>query len=180
MTVSFTLQLPSQDVGAATALVRFTALGGNGFNAPKGMYTIRNFSSTGDATAGSHTHSIIMDPNYCSMVAYSSMLIAASAAARDVRFSLVGPAVPLQAVGTNIPRIFSVGGHINYTWMPPAFINPGKEDEVPTLQVAVLNVDTETLAMNAVIYLYDIRAREASSFGDLIAARGGMYQGPSV
>jgi hypothetical protein len=141
------------------------------------MYTIRNFATSGDATGDDHTLSVVMDPNYCSMVGYAAMQIGTSAANRSIHWQLAGPAVPAQFLNATLNRIDGVidGSQIAHTWMPPTFVCPGGASEVPTLVISALNIDTEVLNMNAVIFLFDIRARESALYAHLIAARGATY-----
>jgi len=175
LAVTATLQLP--DVPSPAGQVRFVALGGNGFAAPKAMYTVRNFSVNGDATGDDQTLSVIMDPTYCSMIGYCSMQIATSAANRAIHWAVAGPTTPAALLNATISRIDGDidGSQIAHTWMPPALINPGGADEVPTLKLSVLNIDTEILNLQCTIFLFDIRARESAIYANLIAARGGMY-----
>lgn len=153
------------------------ALGGDGFTSPKGMYTITNFLITGDGTAGSKRLEIIMDPDYCSMVGYASMT-EPSTALMDLRWTLVGApggAVPLQVRVQRVVNIStSVGVQISDMWLPPATINPGTADQVPTLAIQIANVDLLVMQMHAVIFTYDIRAREDARYAALVAARGGI------
>lgn len=144
------------------------------------MYTLRNFASNGDALGGEHTLNVIMDPNYCSMVGYATMLVEPSASRRDVHWSLSGTAVPLQSLNVSLEPINGVlaGPAVTYTWMPPAMINPGEANQVPTLTVSTQNVEDEVLNLQGVFFLFDIRARESSIYAHLIAARGGMYNNP--
>lgn len=173
-----TLQLPDQPSPAG--VVQYVALGGNGFSAPRGMYTIRNFASTGDALGGEHTHNIIMDPDYCSVIAYATMQIDVSAGNRAIHWQIASTAVPLQAENTVVRPVSSglAGSQIVHTWMPPAFINPGSASEVPTLVCSVVNVEDEILNLNVVVLTFDIRARESALYDRLIGSRGGMYTGP--
>jgi len=172
MSVEFTLQLPDNPSPAGTT--RFVALGGNGFTAPKGVYLVRNFASSGDATAGSHKHNIIMDPDYCSMLGYASFLFGAGGDA-DFKMTLVSSAVPLMVVAGSTTAVNSALGPQNsFTWLPPAAITPGSAAQVPTLLFSVLNVDTAVFSCNANIFIYDIRCREDERYQDLVAARGGI------
>ena len=142
-----------------------------------GMYTLRNFAITGDATGGEHTLSVIMDPNYCSMLGYASMQIDLSAANRGLHWQFASSAVPAQFENITLARLASgiQGAQIAHTWMPPSMINPGGVDQVPTLICSVVNTDTEILNLQAVIFLFDIRARESALYSHLIAARGAQY-----
>lgn len=182
MSVIATLQLGKDATpSSGTAVVTRIALGGNGFSAPAAMYAVRNFAVTGDATSGEHTLQVTMDPTYCSMVGYATMQLSA-AVLPDVHWQLSGPAVPMVGMNLQIAGIGAAvaGSPVIHTWLPPAMINPGNQDEVPTLELSVLNVDTVILNLNAVVFLFDIRARESALYAMLIAARGGMYQGPQT
>ncbi len=140
------------------------------------MYTVRNFASTGDATGGVHSHSIIFDPNYCALLNYAQVNVTGPAADIDVVWLLSGPAVPAQTRAGARERTGSAIGVVTVRdlWLPPAFICPGEDAQVPTLSVSLVNADTEILSMNAVIFLFDIRARESARYSDLVAARGGI------
>jgi len=175
MAITNTVQLPAQP--SPTGTTRFTALGGNGFSAPKGMYQVRNFASTGDGVGGAHTHEIIMDPDYCSMIGYCTMLVNPAAGATQFAWNLVSADVPAQVItGSVTPISVTIDGPaVSDLWMPPAFVSPGGPD-APTLRISKVEILNEVLTLNAVIFIFDIRAREFSKYGDLIAARGGMYE----
>lgn len=171
MSVTATINLPE----AAT----YIALGGNGFTAPKGMYTVSNFVSTGDASGGAHQLNIVMDPTYTSMVGYASMN-SNPVAAIVLRWTLVGPvggSTPLQV--RNLLSFFSSStinaATVNDLWVDmPALILPGGDDQVPTLSITVVNADGINVQLHAVIFIYDIRAREDARYGQLVASRGGI------
>jgi len=179
MSVTSTIQLGKDAVpSSGTAVLTRTALGGNGFSAPASMYALRNFAINGDSGGGQQTLTVIMDPTYCTMIGYASMQIDVSAQNRAVHWQYAGgPAVPAQFINVSLTRVDNTvfGAQICHTWMPPSFISPGGAANVPSLVVSVLNIDTEILNLNAIFFLFDIRARESAAYAHLIAARGAMY-----
>lgn len=176
MAVTATVQLP--DNPSPAGVVRFVPLGGNGFTAPFAMYTVRNFAISGDGSGGDHTLSVIMDPKFCSVVAYASMQIDVASANRAIHWQLSSAAVPPQFLNATLTRVDASlsGSQIAHTWMPPAWINPGTAGQAPTLLISVDNVNTEVLNLNMAVLLFNIRARESVLYQHLIAARGGSYQ----
>lgn len=166
---------------AGSAVLTRVALGGNGFSAPSAMYALRNFATNGDASGGEHTLSVIMDPDYCSMVGYATMQVDSNTT-RDIHWQLSSPAVPVMALNLKLlPVAIAISGSgLMHTWMPPAMINPGNKNEVPTLVISSLNIEDEVLNLNLVVFIFDIRAREVSTYAQLIGARGGMYMNPQT
>lgn len=175
--VNTSFTLPGQP---ATGTNQFIALGGDGFTSPKGMYLVKNFTSTGDAGGDENEILINMDPDYCCMIAFATVLVQPAAADREMRLVIVGDQVPLMVTAPLVNAISAdIGGsQCSYTWMPPAFINPGG-DGAPSLSARVANTLAEVLSLNAAIYIYDIRARESFPYAGLIAARGGSYESSS-
>lgn len=176
MSVIATVTLPDNPSPAGE--VKLVPLGGNGFTSPFAMYTLRNFAIAGDATGSEHTLNVIMDPRYCSIVAYASMQIDVSAADRAIHWQLTSGAVPPQFLNGHLTRNDAgiLGAQIAHTWSPPAWISPGTSPQAPTLTISVFNVDTEILNMACAVLLFNIRARESVLYQHLISARGGQYQ----
>jgi len=171
LAVTTSLQLPDNPSPAGS--IEFIALGGNGFNAPKGQYVIKNFATSGDATGGAHTLSMAFDPSYCAMVQYATFLHA-TVVSLAFKFNIVSSAVPAQLLQGDVVSISStISTQKGLTWNPPAMILPGTPT-APTLSISVLNIDTAVLTLNASIFVYDIRAREDSRYQELVAARGGI------
>lgn len=178
MAVLNTFTLPGQPAQGAGlgGVATFTPLGGDGYTAPRGMFTVTNMVSTGDATGGAHSNEIVMDSRYCSMVSYASMT-GPNAADIDIRWSLVasvGGVVPLMVRTLAVDRMGAAidAATINDLWLPPAFIMPGSDPA--TLRIAVINADTITMQLHAVIFIYNINARQKVPYGMLTAPRGGI------
>lgn len=171
--VSSSFTLPNQP---ANGVVTQVPLGGDGYTAPFAMYTVVNFATTGDATGGAQTMNMVMDNRYCALLGYASMTSTAPADI-DIRWSLVGVlggTVPLMVRAASIDRISSTvtTATVNDTWLPPAFIMPGADPA--TLTLAVINTDTLIVQVHAVIFLYNINARQKMPFGILAEPRGGI------
>jgi len=155
-----------------TGTLERIALGGNGFTAPQAEFLIRNVQSASDGTgSGSNSIQIGMDPNYCWMVAYMSATVTqASSADNDWRFQLVGARVPTQLITPLVNSLGRVTAQIGTTWLPPASVNTG----AATLSLFVPSVGTDLLNVSAAIFVFDIRAREAVPYWNLVNARGGI------
>ncbi len=172
MALSGSVQLPNNP---SVGTVRGFALGGNGFSAPKFMYQLKNFSQTGDAGGGSNTLSVVMDPDYCSLIVYATAQVEPAGSLHDVKWKITGDRLPVMVATPRVKDISSAfPEQISNTWIPPPFVLPGGDD-LSTLSVAVLNILAEVLSINCVVYLFDIRARETTPMHQLIASVGGMY-----
>lgn len=164
--------LPSQPSG--TGDVQFIPLGGDGFTAPHAAYTVRNFSSTGDATGGRVTQDIFMDPRYCSMISWVvSQIEQAIPADADCRISIDGSEQPGQVYAQNIKAAAAALGvqTISCQFSPRPFIYPG--GGAPRIHTSQANVNGDEYTLDCLIYLFNIRVRETTPFGWLLAAAGG-------
>lgn len=173
MAVSETIVLPNQP--SSGRLTRIP-LGGDGFYAPTAAYAVTNFALTGDVSGGAVTHLVTMDNRFCSLVSWISFTIAqATAADADFRVSIGGTTgiIPVfvennAAVATSaVVNALTVGKTI----VPPPAVLPGGGDP-GIIAVRTLNVDTDVVTMNAMIYIFNIRAREKTPMGPLLWARG--------
>ncbi len=150
-------------------------LGGNGFTAPIAAYQITGHAVTGDASSGAATLAVTMDNRYTSLISYVTFSVAqATAADADFRATIssgtVWPTMSDSGLITAIAALVS-GQTVTRTWEPPPAILPGGAT-TPTLQIQMLNVDTNVVSMSALIYVFDIRSRELTPMGPLLWARG--------
>lgn len=151
-------------------------LGGDGFTAPIAAYAISNHAVTGDSGGGTATLRINMDPRYCALVSWMSSSVnqgtSADADFRRLLSSNAGQGIPLLAengVATAVAAAF--GLEVQSLWNPPAAILPGSGD-FGIATYSWVNVENDVYALNAYIYLFDIRVRETTPMGPLLWARG--------
>lgn len=155
--------------------VRYIPLGGDGFSSPFAAYSVDGHQVVGDASGGSATLRVEMDPRFCSLTAFSVLQVQqATPADIGVRMGLNGGSYPGQnntVVMTNIGAVSIVS--VSHTFVPVPVVMPGgANDAVIALGAAILNVLADILTFNAMIYLFDIRARELTPMGPLLWARG--------
>lgn len=160
--------------GSGGTLQRF-ALGGDGMRSPKGVYVIRSVGATGDGTGSGHLSvQMGLDPDFVSMLGYVSCSISqATPADAIVKFQHVGAL--MATMQENILASASVAAvvpEIATTWSPPAMLIPGVTPG--TTSIFVDNVGTDVVLLNAMIFLFDIRAMEEIPIDLLVAARGGV------
>lgn len=171
--IAETLTLPAQP--ASGTLTRLN-LGGDGFRAPIAAYSLEAMTLTGDVSGGSLRFLINMDARFCTLMAYSAFAIAqGSKSNADFRYILGGDTVPgQQLTGTTTAINLTVHGTNNgFTWYPKPFVLPGGGQN-SNLQLDVLNVDDDVVAMNGIFYLFDIRVRELTPMGPLLWAAGAI------
>lgn len=171
MSVSSAVTLPAQPT---SGVVRYVPMGGDGFYSPQAAYHVSNHAVTGDASGGNATLQVVMDDRHCSLLSYLTIsIIQGTSADADVRLSLASGQTPLQAFQGPVVAISAtvIGQTITKTWNPPAYLIPGGPN-VGTIECRALNVDGDVYRIGALIYLFDIRAREETPMGPLLFSRG--------
>ncbi len=171
--VTTTLTLPGQP---AAGTVEYVPLGGDGFYSPIAAYSLANIGATGAVGGGALTVRVNMDTRYCSLISYVSIgLVQATPADVEVRFTIADtkarvPRLVEQGDVTFVDSDISVAT-IAKTWNPPATVLPGGTI-APFVQLVVVNIDADIMNLDALIYLFNVRARELTPMGPLLWARG--------
>lgn len=171
ISVASVVTLPAQPT---VGTVRYIPLGGDGFSAPIAAYAIAGHAVTGDAGGGNASMRIIMDNRYTSLVSWCTMAnIQVASADADFRIILFGPGVPTQVDAGVITAISATvqPTTISRQWNPTPTILAGG-DAVASISFIMLNVNLDVLDLSALIYLFDLRARELTPMGPLLWARG--------
>ena len=173
------LQLPNSP---ALGTVTYLPLGGDGFTAPFAAWSVANFETAHTAT-GRVEQAILMDPRYCSLIAWCTTSVAqAITADQDVRITIPSPTsrvYPEQNFQGNVESVVSVlgGRDVEVQWQPTPFILPGglrstTSADVPRITARWPNVVNDSSFMDLLVYLFDIRVREVTPMGPLLWARG--------
>lgn len=168
-----TVTLPAQPTAGN---VTYIPLGGDGFQAPQGAYSINGHAVTGDAGGGVAQLRINCDARYCSLISWTNGFIAQGTPA-DVEFrttmsSISGAGVPLMThSGITVALVAAFVVEINELWNVPPVILPGAGDP-GTLLWTWVNTLADVYSCSAMIYLFDIRVRELTPMGPLLWARG--------
>lgn len=171
--ISFTL--PAQP---STGSVKYVPLGGDGFVSPFAAYAVRGVGVTGAAGGGSATLTINMDDRFCSLVQYVSWS-ADQVASADAEYR-----TRIASLDGNTPILIDVGdvtaidadissATISKTWEPTPTILAGGAARA-FIEHKFLNVADDTYLLNAMIFLFNIRAREVTPMGPLLWARGSV------
>ena len=171
LSVSETTQLPAQPT---TGVVEYIPLGGDGFTAPKFAYSIIGYDVDADASGGTLTAVLEMDPRYASLIGFvTGQLLQAVDADVEFLFSVSGLRVPtIVNQGDAVSSALS-GSSIGITWRPEPIILPGgTAASQPRVQIRFPNVDTDVIRMHALVFCFDIRVREIWPMGPLLWARG--------
>lgn len=115
-----------------------------------------------------------MDDRFCSLVSFASISIQQGTAANaHLRWVINGDRVPGIIEGRLAVGIADAVStvNINDTFNPPAMVLP-YGPSAPFVQVEAVNVDGDSYAMNALIYLFNARVRETTPMGYVLWARG--------
>ncbi len=173
VSVNIALQLP--DTPTDGTLERIP-LGGDGFYAPTAAYAVTNVGVTGDGGGGTSRVTITMDPRFCALVSYMTFGIQ-QAISQDVAYRMIIsdakfriPSILDQGVEATIGTTISAQS-IAFTWEPVPVVLPGGP-VLPIIQSTVLNLADDVHDLSAMIYLFNIRAREMTPMGPLLWARG--------
>lgn len=152
----------------------YVPLGGDGLVAPFAAYTMKTMLVTGDASAGSASLNINMDPRFCSLVSYATIAIQQGTSAdADVDLFVRGNtsgSVVFRNLVTAVASLVTAS-EIGLTWQPPPVMIPGG-GEGASLEANFKNVDGDVFIIDALIYLFNIRVRELTPMGPLLWARG--------
>ncbi len=141
MSVVGTLTLPDQPAAGSVAI---RPLGGNGYSSPQSYY-LAELVVTADASGGTLSATISMDPQYQSVVSLMHASLDSGAADRITRLDIFPESLdPVFSVIANMVVDSDVGQDLLYA-PPPLF---------PVGRVAAFldNVDTEVLHLGLVIY----------------------------
>lgn len=164
MSESDIFELPGQPT---TGSSKFVPLGGDGFYSPSYAYHV-SMSIAGSAGGGFARCGINADPRFTSIVSHVTFLIEqATAGDADFQYS-IGDMVAEAGVLTATSLTISSFG-ISKVFRPPPVLWAGGEGD---MAVKYLNVDANTFYLQALIYLFDIRARETTALGPLLWSKG--------
>lgn len=160
----------------AGGVVHRTPLGGDGFVAPMAAYIVDNMLLTSSATGGASTIQVNMDERFCSLVAYVTVSMSQAIQVDiEVRYRLdtaaVSSPVATQVQNRDLLMIDWHTAEINDVWTPVPVVMPG-DGAGALVSAAVENLDTDTLRLSALIYLFDINVRNVTPMGPLLWARG--------
>lgn len=154
MSVSTSVQLPAEP---ATGSLKLTSLAGDGKLSPSSRYDVFLFV-TGDATAGSASLLIQMDPRFTSLVDYVQAFVAGGAAAVQYRaFITVDTTESIEESGLSwfADPGGSFIGSAGFSWFPPVMPlrQVASSTVVPLIQVAVPNPGVgQNVSLQARIY----------------------------
>lgn len=172
MSVSGTVALPDQPTALTSGSVEYVPLGGDGFTSPKFAYNLLSGALAMDASGGTATITVTMDPRVCSLVSYATgQIMQATAADTEFLFS-VSNRVPLQVLQGDTTSTVLSTSEIGVTWRPQPVVLPGGGAVRPQLFFRVPNTDGDTVRLHAMIFCYNIRVRELTPMGPLLWARG--------
>lgn len=171
MSIAQTLALPDQP---ALGDVNLVPLGGDGFTAPHSSYHVNTFEVEGDATGGTVTQTIRMDPRYVSLISYATLrMTQVNDTDEIVRFTISGggfmPRVGCTRTLEHDPHLSTF--EIFDTWVPAPVLAPGA-GRTTSLSVICDNNVNNLYFVDALVYLFDIRVREMTPMGPLLWARG--------
>jgi len=171
--VSATVTFPAQPT---IGLLTFVPLGGDGYTAPFGAYSLLGHRVTGASGGGSMVLRANMDPRYTSLISYVTGIDSQVASAdADVRLlvtaddSRVPPAID-QGLVAGTDAVMSTNTIVR-TWNPPALILPGG-NAISNVRFEMVNVENDVYVMHALVYLFNIRVRELTPMGPLLWSRG--------
>ena len=173
ISVTSTVTFPAQPT---TGSLRYIPLGGDGFSAPFAAYELSGHGVTGDASSGSASLIVKMDPRFTSLVSFASVgMVQPTATDRDIAMLLAGAGTQALQVAQVAVDALVDAATIRKSWVPVPVILPGgitSGSLVPQLTVKMLNVDTASYTLTTMIYVFNIRARELTPMGPLLWARG--------
>jgi len=158
--------LPAQPTNGT---VEYVPLGGDGYTAPHGAYLVKSMELAGDASAGKAQNAVIMDARFCSLLSYATLQIVQATPA-DADFRMVfGTSIDQGAETATATTLSTVT--VSRTWRPVPLIQPGG-GAAPTLFILAENVNGDDYFLDALIYVFNIRAREIGPLGYLLWAQG--------
>lgn len=165
MSVVENVQFPAQPTDGFYGV---TALGGDGFRSPRGFAAF-GLDVAGDASGGVLQAQLDLDRTYGSVLSFITVQVNSMTAASPLLLQLLGGRNGPTGFNIEVQRVLetltpaSVGGtqRSGATWCPAPQIMVADEQVVnrPRISVEVDNVNGETLAVNGLIYLYDIDAK---------------------
>ncbi len=164
MSVASAFTLPAQP---ALGLVTLSPLGGDGNQAPKSRFEVFNFRVAGDASAGTYSLTITLDPVYESLM--MQLAVSHTAAAdSEVAFQIVSrnaAGVALQALDCHTLAELGPGARVRALWCPPPLIN-ATEVSVTGINVGV----AEVYQLNVTVLNFNKRASERTPLNILYAS----------
>lgn len=177
MSVASIFQLPTQPASGDAVVV---PLGGDGFKAPRLAYMVNKFAVTGDASGGNAQLTLEMDPRFVCVVGYVTLQVKqATSTDSEFRMTISSDFVAEQVDQGDQTAISSTIAAFEFarTWIPAPVALPGGfgtsgASNTPRIVIRMLNVDTDVYEMAALVYCFDIRAREIFSMGQILEQRG--------
>ncbi len=160
--------------------VKYVPLGGGGFRSPKQLARVL-MNVTGDASGGTMTISLKMDPQYVTVCSWLRLVQSDSTAiAMEINVlpdAGMGVTFALSADNLDGYSGSNVAFAHHVTWVPPPVILE-KEDsnlDLPFISCVKNNANTQVFKLNAEFYLFDKRVRELGAAEDMLAliGRGG-------
>lgn len=170
--VAVELTLPAQPTSGGT--VEIVPLGGDGFYSPQFAFNIKDLAALGTVTGGNVSLTVNMDPRYCSLVAFMTVQISQGTEANaDVIMRLRSDRMAGPKFSAPVPSIDPLvsNNEIGSTWEPPPIVMPGG-GQSSQIEALFVNVDADVYKLDALIYVFNIRAREMTPMGPLLWARG--------
>ena len=174
MAVSTTVQLPAAPAGGGS--LDYIPLGGNGIVAPHAAYGVKDFTVTADASGGKLAMIIKLDNRFCSLVSWVEVTNAqAISADEEVRMTVKGNLSPSQTLQGQLHADSSVLDNetLAATWSPTPFLYPGGGTDLAEIVVNMRNTNGDVMEVSALIYLFDIRARELAPIQGLLQPGSG-------
>lgn len=149
MSVTATIALPSQP---ATGLLEYIPLGGDGIQAPHGVYALEAALSS-DGGGGTNTITVEMDPQYSTLVQYVTIAMGSSAAAQ-ITFLQVRNTV-CDTYDVNILNVWTSFNGLGQAVVHPAgLILASTGSTTPQVISTAVNTDTETHTLRIRMYLF--------------------------
>lgn len=174
MSVTATLQLPEQPSIGRTII---RPLGGDGYTSPMSAYLVELFSVVTDASGGTASLNVLLDPQYESIINIAQCTITAAAASADLRFDFFSRANSASGTfGLEIPGTASFDADTGAQCMltPPPIFDVGR------ISVVSDNIDAQTFRLSCVIFNFKRDAAQVTPLAVLLASlpRGFDITGP--
>ncbi len=165
MSVVGTTALPAQPTLGNAAFLGF---GGDGYTAPIGEYLV-DARVTHDASGGTASVTVTMDPRYTNAVTWSNLIVSGAATAVEFLVSLARDAGTNEAsllVGGTMPVVAATLSTSNnsFMWFPPPMFYQGAGE----LNFVTPNVDGDSSFLRMQIYLFNINVRQTAALPYLL------------
>jgi len=157
VTAEFTL--PAQPTSGTTTI---RPLGGDGYSSPQNMY-LCTIPKTCDASGGTCTITINMDPQFQSVIGLMQTSLTSAAADRLVKLGIFPDGF---ATGFSVQALQVVDADVgsNLMYSPPPVFNPTK------VVATVDNVDTEVFRLSLLVYNFKRDAFQKVPLNVLLAS----------